>query len=119
MLFGTLMHRNLISEFPPEYHSMPNGDNLFPALFAPFGSAKFQSDVGPLAYRQHTGGQFSSMPNLDRFGRDLRTRLMMTEYSIRNNPPELTARVLNDFLFPMMKAWMQGYEEICRKSNPQ
>lgn len=85
LFLGTLLFRNVPIKFPPEYHLMPNGDNFIPMLLSEFGGAKFQPEIGPLAYRQHSQGVFSSRSRGDKIRMHLQTYLQITAYYIRRN----------------------------------
>ncbi len=83
MLFGTVMHRNVGLVFPPEYYLVRNGDHFMPRLLATHGGAKFQPDAGPLAYRHHAGGSWSSSGKSQRLRRHLQTYLQIANYFVR------------------------------------
>ena len=85
LYLGTLLFRNVPIVFPPEYNLMPNGDNFIPMLLSEFGGAKFQPEIGPLAYRQHSSGSFSAKSNEEKGRMDLQTYLQITAYYIRRN----------------------------------
>jgi len=55
----SLCYRNVISEFPPEYHKSPTGDNFLCSLLGNYGPAKFLPQVKPSAYRMHKAGSWS------------------------------------------------------------
>jgi hypothetical protein len=83
MLFGTIMHRNVEMDFPLEYNLVPNGDNFYSMLLGAHGAAKFQHEVGPLAYLQHEGGMWSSKSRSQRKDMYLRTYLAIVGYFVR------------------------------------
>ena len=83
MFFGTVMHRNVKVDIPPEYHLIPNSDIFFPMLLAAFGGAIFQSDVGPLAYRQHQSGMWSLKSADEKSSMHIQTCLQITNYFVR------------------------------------
>ena len=99
MLFGTIMHRNVEMDFPAEYNLAPNGDNFYPMLLGAFGAAKFQSEVAPLAYLQHSGGMWSLKSNSQQNEMHLRTYLAIAGYFVRigenKNAQALIASRLN------------------------
>jgi glycosyltransferase involved in cell wall biosynthesis len=55
----SLCYRNVIKEFPEEYHRSPTGDNFLCSLLGNYGRAKFLSDIAPSCYRIHQGGAWS------------------------------------------------------------
>lgn len=83
MLIGAIMHRNLKIDFPPEFHLAPNGDNFYPMLLAAHGGAKFQNEVGPLAYLQHQGGMWALKTQAQKSEMHLRTYLAIVGYFVR------------------------------------
>lgn len=94
MLSGTIMYRNVDIDFPPEYHLTPNGDNFLPILLAPHGGAKFQAEVGPLAYRQHAGGIWSQKNPAEQARMHLQSDLQITCYLVRTGDVEAARKVI-------------------------
>jgi hypothetical protein len=83
MLLGTVVQRNVQIDFPPEYALVPNGDNFLPMLLAAHGGAKFQPEVGPLAYRQHPGGIWSQQTAAEKARMHLQSYLQIAAYFVR------------------------------------
>jgi glycosyltransferase involved in cell wall biosynthesis len=102
MLIGTMMHRNVNIDFPPEYNLVPNGDNFYPMLLALHGAAKFQNEVGPLAYLQHESGMWSSKSESEKNQMHVRTYLAIVGYFVRvgetQNAKALIGSRLNSYL---------------------
>lgn len=105
MLFGTIMHRNVPLDFPPEYRLAPNGDNFFPILLAPFGGAKFQGDVGPLCYRQHGTSGWSSRTPEEQTRMELRTALQIAAYYARLGEQDSLRFAIENKLLPKVSNW--------------
>ena len=55
----SLCYRNIIREFPEEYHKSPTGDNFLCSMLGNHGKGKFLADIKPSAYRMHTAGAWS------------------------------------------------------------
>lgn len=94
MLHGTIVYRNVDITFPPEYDLAPNGDNFLPILLAAHGGAKFQSEVGPLAYRQHAGGIWSQKIPAERARMHLQSYLQIASYLVRIGDAEAAKKVI-------------------------
>ena len=94
MLEGTVVYRNVKVDFPPEYDMAPNGDNFFPILLAAHGAAKFQADVGPLAYRHHAGGMWSSKTPAEQTRMHLQTYLQIANYFVRTGETETAKKII-------------------------
>jgi hypothetical protein len=107
MLFlGTLLFRNLPIAFPPEYNLMPNGDNFIPMLLAAFGGAKYQPEIGPLAYRQHDAGAYSAKTNDERTRMHIQTYLQIASYYIRKNEPDIAQKIAAQHLIPRLSTYL-------------
>ena len=52
----SVVFRNKIGEWPSQLRGVPYGDMCFWSILSSFGSAKFQSELGPTAYRVHEAG---------------------------------------------------------------
>ncbi|MEH6549066.1 MAG: glycosyltransferase [Pseudomonadales bacterium] len=94
MLLGTMVYRKVPIEFPPEYELIPNGDNFVPMLLGAFGGARFQQDVGPLAYRQHQNSIWSAQPIEERLRMQLQSYLQITGYFVRIGDMESAKKML-------------------------
>ncbi len=55
----SLCYRNVIREFPEEYHKSPTGDNFLCSLLGNYGKGKFLPGIKPSAYRMHSAGTWS------------------------------------------------------------
>jgi hypothetical protein len=80
---GSVVHRNVDFRFPPEYTLCPNGDLFVPILLARFGAAKYQTNVGPFAYRQRPGSMWSSRTREEQNVMNLRSYLQIASYFLR------------------------------------
>ena len=94
MLMGTVVHRNVGLDFPPEYSLAPNGDNFVPMLLAPFGGAKFQPEVGPLARRLRKGSMWASKSQAEKNRMLLQTYLQIAGYFVRIGEVEAATTIL-------------------------
>ena len=97
---GTLLFRNVPIKFPPEYNLMPNGDCFIPMLLSEFGGAKYQPEIGPLAYRQHSGGSYSAKTDFDQKRMLMQTYLQITTYYIRRNEISIAQKFAAQHLIP-------------------
>ncbi len=95
MLLGTVVHRNVPIVYPPEYALVPNRDNFLPMLLAPYGGAKFQSEVGPLAYCQHSDGIWSQKTPKERAAMHLQSYLQIASYFIRIGESKTASAIIN------------------------
>ena len=93
IFLGTLLFRNVPIDFPPEYHLIPNGDNFIPMLLSNFGGGKFQGDIGPLAYQQHDGGDWSGKTEAEKDRMHLQSYLQIAAYYVRVNNLEVAQKV--------------------------
>ena len=100
---GTLLFRNVPIVFPPEYNLMPNGDCFVPMLLSEFGGAKFQHEIGPLAYRQHNSGSFSAKSIEEKVRMQLQTELQITAYYIRRNEISVAQKFAAQHLIPHLR----------------
>ena len=94
MLMGTVVHRNVGLDFPPEYSLAPNGDNFVPMLLAPFGGAKFQPEVEPLARRLRKGSMWASKSQAEKDRMLLQTYLQIASYFVRIGEVEAATTIL-------------------------
>lgn len=108
ILTGTMMHRNVKPEFPPEYHLVPNGDNFLPMLLAAYGGARFLRGVGPLAYRQHPGGIWSKKTLEERLQMELQTSLLITSYFVRIGEKQTALRLAGGRLKQVYARYVTG-----------
>jgi glycosyltransferase involved in cell wall biosynthesis len=94
MLFGTMVHRNVGLDFPPEYHLVRNGDNFLPILLARYGGAKFLEAAGPLARRLHPGANWSNLSPEKMTAIHLHTYLQIASYFVRTGEKEAARRII-------------------------
>ncbi|HRW73412.1 glycosyltransferase [Ottowia sp.] len=83
MLMGTMLHRNIPLDLPPEYALVPNGDAFFPMLLAAHGGAKYMDDIEPMAYRQSPVSRWTSRPLREQRAMSARTYLLISAYFLR------------------------------------
>ena len=93
--------------FPPEYNLMPNGDNFIPMLLAAFGGAKYQPEIGPLAYRQHDAGAYSAKTNDERTRMHIQTYLQIASYYIRKNELVIAQKIAAQHLIPRLSTYLK------------
>lgn len=107
LFLGTLLFRNVPIAFPPEYNLMPNGDNFIPMLLAAFGGAKYQPEIGPLAYRQHDAGAYSAKTNDERTRMHIQTYLQIASYYIRKNELVIAQKIAAQHLIPRLSTYLK------------
>ena len=108
MLLGTVVHRNIGLDFPPEYGIAKNGDVFLPMLLASGGGAKFQPEVAPLAYRQHSASMTSMKPPREKKQRVLQTYLLIASYFVRIGEIERAEEILTVKLGrPPSRQWLE------------
>ena len=107
MLFGTIVHRNVKIDFPPEYNLIENGDNLYPMLLAAHGGAKFQPEVEPLAYRQHAGGMWSSKSQAGKVRMLMQSYLQIAAYFVRIGEEQTAQNIISRKLSPLVKMYLE------------
>jgi len=107
MLLGTMVHRNLPFEFPPEYRLIPNADNFIAMLLGGFGGAKFQGEVGPLAYRQHGEGIWSGRTPQERERMQLQSFLQIAAYFVRIGELDAARGIVSTRLAPRIDRLMK------------
>jgi glycosyltransferase involved in cell wall biosynthesis len=98
LLMGAVMYRNVISAFPPEYDLSPNGDNFLPLLLGAWGHAKYQRDITPMFYRQHSHSMWSSRPPEEQARMHAQTTLQMCAYLVRTGQAKAAERMAREKL---------------------
>jgi len=118
MLTGTIVYRNVLTDFPPEYYLVENGDAFIPYLLAAHGGAKFQGEVEPLAYRQHIGGMWSSRTRLEKTKIGLQSYLQMSAYFVRIGEIETASHIIKTGLIKRIARFLKQTKEqnglICK-----
>ena len=56
----------ILSNMPPEYFRVKNGDNFLTALLGSYGGAKYMEEIKPAVYRVHKGGIWSIKSNAEK-----------------------------------------------------
>ena len=62
----TMCFRNVIRNFPEEFFKVLNGDMFLISLLGKFGNGKFQTNIIPSSYREHSGGVCSMISELEK-----------------------------------------------------
>jgi len=57
----SMMYRNVIMSIPDEMRKAPAGDVFFCSLLGHHGRSKYLPNIKPAMYRQHCGGEFSTL----------------------------------------------------------
>lgn len=57
----SILFRNVVREFPPEFHRSELGDVFLASMLGQHGGAKYLADIQPSVYRLHPGGIFSPL----------------------------------------------------------
>lgn len=104
-LLGTLVHRNLIGEFPPEYDGIPNGDNFIPILLSKYGGSRYIASIKPLVYRRHPNSVFASKSSNEQIRMHVQSYLQISTYFVRTRDHESAI----DFVTNKLKTWMELY----------
>ena len=82
----TVMFRNVIEEFPPEYNFTKIGDLFIWVLLSDYGKGKYLSCIKPTRYRVHNGGIFSKVNRKQRrFMRFTLDSALVSYYKNNNN----------------------------------
>lgn len=95
LLTPTLCFRNVIRDFPSEFHGIPNPDSFFTSLLGKFGTCHFQGGILPSAYRVHEGGVFSMIDESKRKFNRGKTFLHILKYYHRVKNKELKEHFLD------------------------
>jgi len=115
LLIGTVMYRNVLTDFPPEFYLAPNGDNFLPILLGAFGAAKFQPEIKPLAYRAHEQSMFLSKPKTEKLRMQLQSMLQITAYFTRIGEAELASKILMDKTIPYLVRYFRATGNLPNK----
>ncbi len=110
ILNGTLMHRNVSIDFPPEFSLAPNGDAFFPVLLSPYGGAKYLPDVKPTGYRQHNSAAWSVQSKNTKIMQGLQSHFQIAAYLLRIGEIDAARQVVK---FKISRA-----QRILLKSEP-
>lgn len=87
----TMCYRNLIKELPPEIYKVDNFDVFLISLLGHFGKSKFQEEIEPASYRQHSGGISSMISDLKKDFQHKNTFWQIFKYYHRNNYTDYAA----------------------------
>lgn len=77
------LHRNIVTDFPPEMSMVKNSDIFRISLLGHFGKSKYHDDIQPAAYRVHLGGIWSMVPKKERLDAQINTTFLMYRYYTR------------------------------------
>lgn len=66
LITNSVMFRNVINGFPPEFINVPSGDTIIYHLLGFHGDSKFLPELGYSAYRIHSGGIWSGISDVKR-----------------------------------------------------
>lgn len=75
-----VMFRNILKEFPPEFHRAYLGDIFLWSLLGQFGAAAYIDDIKPSMYRLHSEGVFSSLSDPDKYDMQANTFFWIYKY---------------------------------------
>lgn len=104
-LMGTVMYRNVMATFPPEYDLAPNGDNFLPILLGAHGHAKYQREVTPLFYRQHAHSMWSSRSLEQQTRMHAQTTLQICAYLVRTGQAKAAQKIARERLPDRLQAY--------------
>lgn len=99
----TTCFRNLIREFPPEYHMAKFGDLFIWSLLGEHGKGKYFDDILPAMYRVHDGGIFSKQTNAHKIEMQLITRSALFIYHTRQKNKLVAKHFLRKMLISTLK----------------
>lgn len=86
----TWMYRNVVDEFAPERNIGLNGDSFLLSILGGYGKSHYHHDIQPAAYRQHSGGVYSSLNKEKQIQESAITRACMSRYYERIGDPYLS-----------------------------
>jgi glycosyltransferase involved in cell wall biosynthesis len=84
----TIVHRNVIKEYPWEYRRVLNGDNFLVSLLGHYGKSKYHADIAPACYRLHAGGVWSMISRREQKAHMVNTFYWMYRYYRRIEKPK-------------------------------
>jgi len=83
MLTLSLLFRNVLTHFPPEYQLVKNGDDFLASLLGKHGKGKYLGEIEPAVYRIHSGGIWSSLSEKEIYRARIVTNFYMAQYYSR------------------------------------
>lgn len=84
----TMCYRNVIRTLPPEIYSVINFDIFHISLLGHFGKSKFQDEIIPASYRQHSKGVTSMISDIEKNYQQKNTFWQIFKYYTRINLKE-------------------------------
>ncbi|MFV8440718.1 glycosyltransferase family 2 protein [Flavobacterium sp. LB2P44] len=108
----TMCYRNLIKELPPEIYKVDNFDVFLISLLGHFGKSKFQQEIEPASYRQHSGGISSMISDLKKDFQHKNTFWQIFKYYYRNNSTEYAVNYYTKYrqmMFRLIKSRISDF----------
>jgi glycosyltransferase involved in cell wall biosynthesis len=104
----TLLHRNVIKEYPLEFFKVINADAFNMSLFGGFGRAKYLSNISPSYYRVHSGGVWSARNEAEmRIGKAT-TLYWLSQYYRRIGEVEISDKLLCGSAGKILQGYTSG-----------
>ena len=66
LIFHSMCFRNVLKEFPPQFFEVINGDSFITSMLGNYGEGKYIDEIFPSVHRQHIGGMWSSIKQLEK-----------------------------------------------------
>lgn len=79
----TMCFRNVLGEFPKEFYSVQNGDTFLTSLLGNFGKGKYIDNITPAGYRNHSGGIWSNLKDVEKYKTQANTFYYLYKYHSR------------------------------------
>ena len=85
----SILYRNVIKEYPPEFSKVYNGDTFLFSLLGNFGDGKYLSNIENGAYRKHDTGNWTSLTKEKSLLHVVNTSLTIAEFYKKKGEKEM------------------------------
>ncbi len=72
LIFHSMCYRNVLKEFPSQFYEVINGDSFIISMLGNYGDGKYMDEIVPSVHRQHSGGMWTSIKQLEKISLRLR-----------------------------------------------
>ncbi len=72
LIFHSMCYRNVLQEFPSQFYKVINGDSFITSMLGNHGKGKYMEAIVPSVHRQHSGGMWTSIKEMDKIGLRMR-----------------------------------------------
>lgn len=103
----SLLHRNVISEWPPEMKKVINMDLFLQALLLRHGKRKFHDDIKKCVYRVHRGGVWSLLSEKEKDDSSINTHRWLYKYYVRTENKKKQWEEVRVLCFLFLKHWLR------------